>query len=64
VAILGRAGGHPDPALADAILLDIGFLDALEADADAPLQQGGVVVGAVRVVRQPVGRGIGRGVGH
>ena len=34
-AVLGVAGGHAHPALADAIFLDIGLLDALEADADA-----------------------------
>ena len=59
VAVLGVARRHADPALAHAIFLDIGLLGALEADADAALQQGGVVVGAVRVVRQAVGRGIG-----
>ena len=43
VRSLRLARGHADPALADAILFDIGLLDALEADADAPFQQLGVV---------------------
>ena len=59
LAIERLAHRQAHPALADAIFLDIGLLGALEADADAALQQGGVVVGAVRVVRQAVGRGIG-----
>src|SRR5882672_5514719 len=34
IAVLGRAGCDAHPALADAIFLDVGFLDALEADTD------------------------------
>src|SRR5262245_45549075 len=59
VAVLGLAGGHPDPAFADAILFDIGLLDALEADADVAFQHGGVVIGAVRIVGEAVGRCVG-----
>src|SRR6266481_5138263 len=54
VAILGVAGGHADPAFADAIFLDIGFFRALEADADIPRQDLGVVIGTVRIDRQAV----------
>ena len=42
-AIERLADGDADPSLADAILLDIGAFDALEADADAPPQRGLVV---------------------
>src|ERR1700722_15839667 len=42
VAILGVAGGHAHPAFADAILLDVGFLDALEANADVAREHIGV----------------------
>src|SRR5690606_11511268 len=54
-AVEGLADDHADPALADAVLLDVGALLAVEADADAPLQQGGVVVRAARVEGQAVG---------
>src|SRR5579872_1789469 len=49
VAILGVAGGDPNPALADAIFLDIGFLDALEANADVARQDRLIVIGALRI---------------
>src|SRR3569833_1511906 len=54
IAVLGGAGGHANPALADAILLDIGLLGALEADADIARQDLRVVIGALRIDRQPV----------
>ena len=54
VAVLGIAGGDADPAFADAVLLDIGLLDALEADADIARQDVRVVIGAVRIDRQAV----------
>src|SRR5690606_6327118 len=53
----------PDPALADAVLLDIAALHALEADADAAVERGLVVMRAARVVGQAVGRGVGFGHG-
>jgi len=37
VPIDGFADGHAHPALADAVFLDVGLLDALEADPDAAL---------------------------
>src|SRR5665647_1333453 len=64
VAILGVAGGDADPAFADAIFLDIGLLDALEADADIAPQRFGVEIRAARIVAQAVGRGVGFGVCH
>jgi hypothetical protein len=51
----GLAGGHPHPAFADAVLVDIGLLDALEADADAALEQFGIVEGAVGLVARRSG---------
>src|SRR3954463_14837182 len=54
VAVLGGAGGHADPALADAIFLDVGLLDALEADADVARQNLRVVVRALWIDRQAV----------
>ena len=39
LAVDGLADHHPDPAFRDAIFLDIGLLDALEADADAAFEQ-------------------------
>src|SRR5689334_22687173 len=56
VAVLGIAGGDADPAFADAVFLDIGLLDALEADADIARQDLGVVIGALRIDRQAVGQ--------
>src|ERR1700733_8417804 len=64
VAVLGLAGRDADPAFADAIFLDVGLLDALEADADVALERLDVVIRAARIVRQAVGWGVGRGVGH
>src|SRR6187397_3133475 len=55
VAVLGVARGDAHPALADAVLLDIGFLDALEADADIAREDVGVVIRAVRIDRKTVG---------
>src|SRR5262249_21697277 len=60
-AVLGLAGGHPDPALADAVFLDVVFLDALEADADIARQHVGIIIGAVRIVGETVGRRVGHG---
>src|SRR5665213_1919921 len=56
VAVPGVAGGDAHPALADAILLDIGLLDTLEANADIARQQFGIVIGTFRIARQPVGQ--------
>src|SRR6266545_1186968 len=55
VAVPGFASRHADPALADAVFLDIGLFGALEADADLARQRVGVIVGAVRVVGETVG---------
>src|ERR1700722_5374120 len=63
VAVLGIAGGDAHPALADAIFLDVGFLDALEADADIARKHRLVVVGAVRIGRQAIGQLVIDGVG-
>src|SRR5580700_4976946 len=59
VTILALAGLDADPALADAIFGDVGFLDALEAHADVALQQLLIVVGTARVGRKSVGQGVG-----
>src|SRR5262245_1007706 len=61
IAVFGLAGRHPDPALADAVFLDIVLLDALEADADLARQHVGIIVGAVRIVGEAVGRRVGHG---
>jgi hypothetical protein len=63
VAVQCLADGDAHPALADAVFLDVGLFDALEADADAALEQGAVVVGALGVVREAVGRGVGHAGG-
>src|SRR5271170_7121048 len=62
VAVLGVAGGHAHPALADAIFLDIGLLDTFEADADVARQNRLVVVRAFRIDRQTVGEFITHGI--
>src|SRR3984885_15091428 len=54
VAVLGIARGDADPALADAIFLDIILLDALEANADVARQDRLVVIGTMGVDGQPV----------
>src|SRR6185436_4352550 len=43
VAVAGAALGDANPALADAVFLDVVALDALEADADAALERALVV---------------------
>src|SRR5690606_18663604 len=58
------ARGDADPALADAVLLHVAALHALEADADAAVERGLVVMRAARIVGQAVGRSVGLGVGH
>src|SRR6202171_5561719 len=63
IAILGGARRHADPPLADAILFDVGLLDALEANADIARQHIGVVVRALRIGRETVGQLVGRLVG-
>src|SRR5258708_5473699 len=64
VAVLGVAGGGAHPTLADAIFLDIGFFDALEANADIAGQHGLVVIKALRIVRQTVGQWVRRWIGR
>src|SRR5687767_10002799 len=59
VAVLGVAGRDANPALAHAVLFHVRLLDALEADSDAPLEQGGVEVRALRIGREAVRRGVG-----
>src|SRR6478609_4322937 len=61
VAVFGIPRGDADPALADAIFLDIGFLGALEADTDVAREQFLVVVRAARIGRQAVRKRVGRG---
>src|ERR1700726_424273 len=56
---LALAGLDTDPAFADAIFGDVGFLDALEAHADVALEELGVVIGTTRVGRKAVGQGVG-----
>src|SRR5580700_1574853 len=63
VPVLGGRMCDPNPAFADAIFLDIGLLDALEADADAALEQLGIVIGAGRVVGEAVRRSVVHGNG-
>src|SRR5258707_12712835 len=57
--IHGLADRDSDPPLADAVFFDGGLLDAIEAYADASLENRRVVVRAVRVVREAVGWGLG-----
>src|SRR5229473_31410 len=57
VAVLCRSRGDANPSLADAVFLDIVLLDALEADADAPLEQFGIVERAVGVGGKTIRRG-------
>ena len=59
LAVDGLADGQAHPALADAIFLDIGLLDALEAYADAARQDRVVIIGALWIDAQAVGRGVG-----
>src|SRR5262249_32315701 len=56
VTVLGISSGDAHPAFADAIFLDIGLLDALEANADVAREDFGIVVRAVRIDRQTVGK--------
>src|SRR6266851_6135496 len=62
VAIPGVARRDAHPALADAIFLDVGFLDALEAYADVARQHIGIVVRALRIGRETVGQLVGHGI--
>src|SRR6185503_20069261 len=61
LAVHRDAGDDADPALADAILPHIGLLDSVEPDADAALQQSLVVVRALRVLAQAIGKRVGHG---
>lgn len=54
-AVDGRADRQPHPTFADAIFVDIGFIDTFETNADAARQDGLVVVRARRIDRQAVG---------
>src|SRR4029077_17945424 len=58
-AVLALAGLDADPAFADAIFGDVGFLDAPEADADVALEQFLIVVWTARVGRKAIGQGVG-----
>src|SRR5882757_6142388 len=64
VAILGGARRHPHPPFADAILFDVGFFGALEANADIARQHIGIVVRALRIGRETVGQLVGQLVGR
>ena len=57
IAILGLGGGDLHPTFADAVLLDIGALLAVEANADLVLEALCHMVRAARVGRQTVGQG-------
>src|SRR5262249_16754286 len=61
MAVLGLARRHPDPPFADAVFLDVVLLDAFEADADVACQHVGIIIGAVRIVGETVGRRVGHG---
>src|SRR5436190_1465859 len=56
LAVDRLADRDPDPAFADAILLDVGLFLAVELDADALLQQRLVVKRALGVGREAVGK--------
>src|SRR5437868_13637504 len=56
LAVKRLAGSHPDPAFADAVFLDIGLLCTGEANADAAFQQGGVIIRAIWIAGEAVGR--------
>src|SRR5580658_1162676 len=58
VAVLALAGLDANPALADAIFGDVGFLDALEAHADVALEQLLIVVWTARVGGKAIGQGV------
>src|ERR1700682_6641199 len=62
VAILGVACRDPHPALTDAILLDVGLLDALEANGDIARQHVGIVIRAFRIARKTVRQLVGHGI--
>jgi len=64
-AIQRLAGGHLDPAFADAIFLDVVALLAIDANADTALDQRGIVKRAARVDGEAIGkRGELGGFGH
>jgi hypothetical protein len=70
LAVQGLARGNPDPAFADAVLLDVVAFLAVEPDADVVLAHGGVVMGTARIdgemvrQRRPGGVGGRRRIGH
>ena len=65
LAVNRFAGGHFDPALADAIFLDIRTFFVVESNADVMLEHGGDVMRASRVCGQAVWQGRARGAfGH
>lgn len=59
VAVNRLSSRDAHPALADAILLDVGFLGPIEADSDAARQKVSIVERALRVHREPVGEILG-----
>src|SRR5262249_333405 len=59
IAVARVAGGDADPAPADAVFLNVGLLDALEAHADVTCQHVGVVIGTVGISREAVWRAVG-----
>src|SRR6185437_16201894 len=62
VAVPRRTGRHANPPLADAIFLYVGFLDALETNADVAREHIGVVIGAFRIGRETVRQLVARRV--
>jgi hypothetical protein len=57
MAITGHPGGNPDPALTDAVLFDVRLFLPIEPDTDATFEQGCIVIGALGVGRETVGKG-------
>src|SRR5207237_6866433 len=65
LAVLRLARGHLHPALADAVLLHVVALIAVQANADFVLEDGGDVMRALGVGGEVVGEGrLGGVVGH
>ena len=60
LAVNRFAGGHLDPAFADAVFLDIRTFFVVESNANVMLEHGGDVMRAARVCGQAVGQGRAR----
>ena len=65
LAVNRFAGGHFDPAFADAVFLDVRTFLVVESNTNFMLEHGGDVMRAARVCGQAVGQGRARGTfGH